>query len=111
CTMLSCGVFDSLRPEFLLVRARIERFYLPADSIRMRGQRIFIEIPPRARLMVEVALAIKASNQRCGIAHFQLLDVGWDVADREPDPAIVRPARLRGAHQPDVLHGALAPID
>ena len=74
----------------------------------MRGKRVFVEVPPRARLVVEVALAIDASNQRRGIAHFQLLDVGWNVADREPDTTIVGPVRLRAVHQLDVMQRHLA---
>jgi hypothetical protein len=51
-----------LRSKLLLVGARIERFYLSAYSVGMRGKRIFIKVSPRARFVVEVAIAIDSSN-------------------------------------------------
>ena len=77
----------------------------------MRGERGFVQVALRARLVVEIAVLVLAAHQRGRIAHLGLAHVSRDVADRQADAAVVGSVRLRAVHHLDVMQRHLARLE
>src|SRR2546427_11640175 len=86
-----------------LVGTFVERLHLTSDGVGMRCERALVEVGPRARLMIEMAVAVHSAHQRRRVADLDLSHMRRDVADGKADAAIVRTVRLRAVHQLDVV--------
>ncbi len=77
----------------------------------MRCERALVEVDPRARLMIEMAVAVHSAHQRRRVADLDLSHMRRDVADGKTDAAIVRTVRLRAVHQLDVVQRHFAGLE
>src|SRR6266850_110673 len=80
--------------EFGFVGALVQGLHLAADRIGMRGERSLVEIRLRARLVIEMAVAIDTTHEHRRVVHLRLAHVSRDIADGEADAPIVRPVGL-----------------
>src|SRR5688572_3653066 len=86
-----------------LVGTFIQRLDLAAHRVGMRREGGLVQVAARARLVVEVAVAVDAAHQGRRVADLDLAYVRGDVADGEADASVARAVRLRAVHQLDVV--------
>src|SRR5919202_4349614 len=89
--------------EFGFLSALVERLHLPAYGIGVCGERRLVEIGARARLRIEVSVAVDATHEHRGVTHLRLPHIRRDVANRKADAPVVRPIGLRAVHELDVM--------
>src|SRR5207247_2669874 len=76
-----------------LVGTFVERLHLASDGVGMRCERALVEVGPRARLMIEMAVAVHSAHQRRRVADLDLAHMRRAVADGKADAAFVRAVR------------------